>query len=261
LITTKKTQEMSYFQTLPNELNYIIFTYSDFHELYELSKELELYVDYGSLLRVKYPKNYNYLRKYVQLDGMYYYRYLELYGFNDNLEDYNSNIIRRIPAHNRHHQDVYELIAKVYFDVKYPKKDFELKSSKSVRTESEPILKNIFDQFPQDNYKYTVLLEAISQLDPRRNDELTKLIFEPMNLHDINFDNIQSLLDNQYYEFSEIYVLLLAIKYKFTLDEFENINYNDDIFSRDFSRDAVLDNIYINYTTKVINKLNSLKTR
>jgi len=226
---------MNYFQTLPKDLNYIIFTYSDIISLYDLSKELELYIDYEELLRVKYPKNYSNLKRYVKLtDIESTYRYLELYRFNDDLDEYSKRMLKVVP-HGKSGEDVYELISRIYLDVKYPE------------------LRHVFNQFPHDEHKYTILHEAMSELE-KHDDELTQLIFHQGKKSDINLERLSNLIYNEH-EHENIYYLILAIKYNLTPDDFGDISFAD-TSRENFSRDDFLDISYINYETKVIQKLN-----
>ena len=220
---------MNYFQTLPKELNYIIFTYSDYSSLYELSKELELYVNYGELLRVRYPKNYTHLIKYIKINTLeYYYSNLESFEFEDNLVEYKHRI-RHISESDLNEHLVFELVSRIYLETQY-----------------DGILSQIFDQFPQDEYKYTVLLESMSELEEYDN-ELTKLILKTGDISQIDLKYLNKVIGD--IGNSEIYILILAIKYYLTKQDLSHFIYEDPI---KYYRDVVIDNPSFNYISKVI---------
>jgi len=86
---------MNYFQTLPEELTQIILTYCEPVIIRQLSKELKLYLDYESLLRVKYPVNYVYIKYLIPpYEYEYYYNLLTEFGFNDDTETFLQGEIR-----------------------------------------------------------------------------------------------------------------------------------------------------------------------
>jgi len=177
---------MNYFQTLPEELTSIIFTYSVYHDINKLSKEFKLYIDYGELLRVRYPKNYVHLIKYVyDINPEYYYKILELNNFQDNLDEY-AGIMYNIKELDNLRHHVHKLMAKIYLEIKYPE------------------LKHIFDKFPQDEHKYPFLLDAMDELEGN-DDILSNLIFTNGDISKVNLEDLKTFIIDHYENLSHFY--------------------------------------------------------
>jgi len=135
---------MNYLQTLPKELTTIILIYLKPVDIQQLSKELDFYVNYESLLMYKYPVNYTHIRRLIMTYELeYYYYLLDYLEFDDDthlfIEGRKGKQIQ-----DKHQHNVYELIAQIHLDNYYG-----------------PKLRSVLPKLPDDEYKHSIIVDLM----------------------------------------------------------------------------------------------------
>jgi len=165
-----------------------------------------------------------------------------MYGFDDSLRNFIDDFyyLKTLDTNNKHQHDVLELMNRIYVE-------------KTFGSFSDLI--SIFNKFPKDQYKYTVISIAMIQLEDHDLDYLSQIILDSevtldfKKLFDIFEDDIR---------FVEIYLLFIVIK--FNLNKVNLIIiYLGYLYDLTYRREYVLDNYEFNYISKVILELTRIK--
>jgi hypothetical protein len=192
---------MNYLEGLPEELNYILFTYLHSREIYDLSKILRLHVDYSKLISFEYPSIYKYLKDHINYEEYRIFDNLRLLQFDDDLDKIEKEIIRVEFTWNPKIEIkyIYNLLAQVILETNYNK------------------YYDIILKFPNYEYKYILILIGFNKLSEHSlNIEIFKLI--NYNLTDIDFDSIY----DEIYNLSN-YVLIAYILIKYDVMHNQNL--------------------------------------
>jgi hypothetical protein len=63
---------MDYFQELPNDIRYVVYTHLKIHDVFNISKAFEIYVDYEKIFMLMYsPQSYIDVKEGIKDDQWY----------------------------------------------------------------------------------------------------------------------------------------------------------------------------------------------
>src|SRR5436190_1895830 len=231
---------MSYFDLLPEDIVYQILIRLHSTEIADLSKGLKLYVDYETLMLIKYPQSFKYLKEFLHDDFYHHYQQLEYLNFKDNIKTLLDKYLR-VSSPNI---DILETLYKLQIQLDYPK------------------LYHIFNhRFPSDAHKYQLIYEAMSELSKYQNSYLYKIIMGIIEIttdENGDYDNedvekIAEEMGDLFYEYRWWYIFLIKNKYDLStsrLNALFTFDARDDLRER-ISRDRT-DGDNFNYETKIL---------
>jgi hypothetical protein len=188
---------------LPEELNYILFTYLEPIEIYNLSKTLKVYVDYSKLISFEYPKTFKYLKNHLNDDDYKMFKELREIKFNDDFELVERNICTLIMHYIYKHKYIYNIMAEIIVKISY---NFD----------------QMFDQFPKYKYKYLGILYMFYIVTKCESKiytiNLIKNNLSKSESEDIlDYEQLCEDIDNQHISNNIIIIAYILFKFKILL--------------------------------------------
>jgi len=192
---------MNYLTEIPRDTLYLIFSYLNFEEIKFLVDNLQVYINHGIILAMKYPVSYNELHPYIYRDAYYFHKLLDLVEYQDDPKKTIIHFTRVESKVNEH--EIINILAEIVLKNEYSS------------------LINYFKRLPEFELKYMEIYNAMMELEQYKGsqfyDNFSRLLYEnnPDLFQDVNFVNdIREELEDKLYDYGILFIYIFWLKYR-----------------------------------------------
>jgi len=191
---------MDYLSEIPRDTLYVVFSYLNFEEIKYLTEYLQIYINHGRILSLKFTETYQELYPYISKDLYFFHKLFDLVEYQDDPKNTIERFYNQEPQ--AHMYEPLNIISLIYLKKEYS------------------TLVGYFTQFPIFPLRYFEIAEAMMEFERSNQIEfyrgLSQLLFEDRLdlIQDEDFmDTIHVDMYNEINGYRFVLAYLLRLKY------------------------------------------------